>query len=164
MTALAVAVGWIVGAAAGLTFAGDVGVYAIGGGVVALVAAWRGVAGLVRGVALVVAATLFGVARVAFGGMPMPPEALSGVAGPVTLAGRVVEAPTPRGGRLDVTLALTRIERPPTARVVDPGAPPRVLVRGIDSEVRYGDLLVVGGRLEAPRSRPGYPLAELLAR
>jgi competence protein ComEC len=162
---LALAVGWSVGIAGGWLFLLPGPVSSVAA-IAALVAA-----GLVRSVgprllALGLAAALLGQARLAVDRAAEPFDPLPPFAGEVILTGRVVEAPLPRGRRVETVVEVDGIASASgsdtVSRLAEPG--PRVLLRTATLAAGYGDRVRVRGRLSRPRSRPGWPLAEILRR
>ncbi len=162
MTALVLASAWTLGITAGLLWASDPWWAWAAGGAAALAAAWLAGPTRARWMALVLAALLFGVSRTVLGTAAAPRDPLAELTGPVTLLGRVAEVPVPQAGRVAFPLEVVGVERPQPGRSVDSAA--RVLVRATGDEVEYGDLVEAHGQLSEPRSRPGYPAAELLSR
>lgn len=130
---------------------------------VALVLARAPVARLL---ALGLLALLLGQLRMVLVAGAEHPDPLAGYAGPVVVTGRVLDAPVPRGSRVEVVVELDAIgDGDSAAALVSLGeARPRVLVRAPFLRVSYGDRIETRGRLARPRSRPGWPLAEILAR
>lgn len=120
--------------------------------------------GTVRVLVVGTAVLFFGVARAASSEATAPPDQLADLAGTVTLVGRIADAPTSQSDRIAFPLDVVRVRQPEPAREMSPGALPRVQVRAMNGPLEYGDLVEVRGRLAAPRSRPGFPEAELLAR
>lgn len=163
MTALILALAWIGGVAGGLSF-GTIRWVGPLGGAACLGAAWLAGGGAVRTVALAGVAAFFGVTRVGLDMLGAPVDPLAGLSGEVTLVGRVADVPTPRGSRTSFPLDVTRIERPGPPRDLPNDVPAVVQVRGAPEGPEYGELVEVRGRLGEPRSRAGYPIAELLAR
>jgi competence protein ComEC len=161
----ALALGWSAGIAAGQLMA-------LSG--VAVVLAACAVAGAValapsgrlRLLAATVLAIVAGIGRVALASSDAGVDVLAGLTGDVVVVGRVLDAPVQRGTRLDLDVEVESVM--PTS----PGAVPRsfdsdrprVLVRAARATAGYGDRVEARGRLVAPRSRPGWPLAEILAR
>ena len=94
------------------------------------------------------------------------PDPLAAHAGPVVVTGRVLDAPVPRGSRVEVVVELDAIGDGESAGALVPlgDARPKVLVRAPFLRASYGDRIETRGRLARPRSRPGWPLAEILAR
>jgi competence protein ComEC len=162
VTALILAVAWSAGIFAGLLSRAEPGWIAFLFGFAGLGLAWLAGPGIGRVAALTLAAALLGASRVV-AGAAAPPDHLAGLGEPVTLVGYVGDAPTPQGERFSFMLDVRAIETPDGVRELA-DSPPRVLVRGVGEMVEYGDVVAVRGRLAEPRSRPGYPLAELLAR
>jgi competence protein ComEC len=85
--------------------------------------------------------------------------------GRATLTGQVLDSPSVQGGRAVFSIAVTHIVSAATQPDGVPLSPaPVVSVRSAPEVVRAGDVVRVTGRLGEPRSRPGFPQAELLAR
>jgi len=122
--------------------------------------------GPVRLVALTLIAALLGVGRVSLAASNAGPDLLAGQSGEVVLVGRVVDGPNQRGSRseLDVEVESVAPATPGATPQVFEAPRPRVLVRAASASARYGERVEARGRLTQPRSRPGWPLAELLAR
>ena len=94
-----------------------------------------------------------------------PPDELADLAGEVTVIGRVAEAPVAHGFRATFPVDVLAVESPAAREMSRDGrGVPRILVRGVGGDAECGDLVRVRGRLAEPRSRAGYPEAELLAR
>jgi competence protein ComEC len=93
-------------------------------------------------------------------------DPLAAHAGPVVVTGRFLDAPIPRGSRVEAVVELDGIvDGESVAAPVPLGdARPRVLVRAPALRASYGDRIEARGRLARPRSRPGWPLVEILAR
>lgn len=162
---LLVAIGWAAGVAPGPLPGLSASVLVLAGGAV-LVGALLARAGVGRLLALAVLALVLGQLRVVLAVDAAPPDALTGHLGLVALTGRVVEAPIPRGGRVEAVLeveAIGDVESPgERAPLAEPR--PRVLLRAPTVRAGYGDRIETRGRLARPRSRPGWPFADILAR
>jgi competence protein ComEC len=162
VTALVVAGGWMLGVAAGQMVAINLWVALVSGCAAGCVAAWR--SGAARLVALGVAAALFGVARISIADVSEGSPAIQGLPADMTLVGRVADAPMALGPRTSFPLDVVRIVHRDGQAPIEQTGPLRVLVRGGPLGVEYGDLVELRARVSAPRSRPGYPLSDLLAR
>jgi competence protein ComEC len=128
-------------------------------------------AGLGRLAALGLLALLLGQLRLALAAGPPIPDPLADRPGLQIVTGRVLDAPIPRGGRMEVAIEVEAVAAAPLAPSLAPGPPtsldgprPQVLVRAPSLRVNAGDRIEARGRLSRPRSRPGWPLADLLAR
>jgi competence protein ComEC len=137
----------------------------------ALAAAVLARAGPGRLVALGLLALLLGQLRLALVAGPPDPDPLADRPGLQIVTGRALDAPIPRGGRMEVAIEVETIAAAPLAPSLPPGPTtpldgprPQVLVRAPNLRVNAGDRIETRGRLTRPRSRPGWPLAELLAR
>jgi competence protein ComEC len=162
---LALAVGWAIGIAVGGTT--SMPWPAIASGLLATVAAailTR--SDVVRLVALALVAVFCGVARTTLASPPPPSDPLADHVGQVVLVGEVLDGPVMRGGRFEVDLEVESVVKPgpQSSAVTLPSPGPRALLRWSSSSVRFGDRVEARGRLTAPRSRPGWPLADILAR
>lgn len=164
---LVVAVGWSIGVALAAGTAAPVAASAVATLAAALAAALLPAGGWRLG-ALAVAATLAGHAWSTLRSDPLVPDLLDGFDGPAVAVGRIVDAPTFRGERLELVVAVesaTSLRAGPSALpTAFADRRPRILARAPRSELGYGDHVELRGRLALPRSRPGWPLAELLAR
>lgn len=164
MTALLTALSWGVGVSLGLVV-GPAGTLALGGALAAGAAVLLAETRTVRLVALFAVATLLGIARGALGVADAEQGPLSPYLGRVTLVGRVADAPTVHHGRATFALQVVQVvPDAPTAEPIDLSPAALVSVRWAPNIVRAGDVLEVRGRLAEPRSRPGLPLADRLAR
>jgi competence protein ComEC len=162
---LVLAIGWSAGIALGAVL--DLTIpMALTAAAAAFVAAILAPSPGLRVAALGLMAMLLGQGRLAASIMSQPPDHLATYAGDVVLSGRVVEAPLPRGGRVEVVLDVERVADAHSAdRLTALAEPlPRVLLRAPAVQASYGDRIETRGRLARPRSRPGWPLAEILAR
>lgn len=162
---LVVAAGWCAGIMAGALFALP-SIVMLGGLAATAVAAAITPSIAARLLALGLAAFLLGGAWAGPGDKNGTPDPLATYAGAVVLSGRLVEAPMPRGSRFEAVLEVDG-----AAGVDGPGGltpiadrRPRVLLRASYLRPGYGDRVEITGRLSRPRSRPGWPLAEILAR
>jgi competence protein ComEC len=140
---------------------------------VAIVAAAATVAAVVlapsaalRLAALALLACLLGLARTDLGQRFAPTDDLGAYAGEVVLSGRVVEAPLQRGSRVEAVVDVDSIGSPGVSatRELFDHPRPRVLLRATYLRAAYGDRIETRGRLARPRSRPGWPLEQMLAR
>ncbi|MFN8632552.1 MAG: ComEC/Rec2 family competence protein [Chloroflexota bacterium] len=133
---------------------------------VALLAAGLAPSAGLRLLALGLAALVLGQARGVLTPGASPDDRLAALAGPVVLTGRIVDEPVPRGARVEAAVEVDGISR--SGGGVVPAsieAPrPRILLRAPTIRAGYGDRIETRGRLSAPRERPGWPLAEMLAR
>jgi len=187
--ALVLAVGWSAGIAAGALFGLPVSVLLVGA-VACIAAAALAPATLLRLLALALVAFLLGQARVDVGRDADTLDPLEAYAGDVVLRGRVVEAPLPRGSRLEAVIEVDAVGGPDATDSTNAGPDaeadgavngdarrqattpstmlgeprPRVLLRATYLRAGYGDQVEARGRLARPRSRPGWPLEEILAR
>ena len=162
---LVLAGGWSIGIVLA-TIAPIPGLALLLGAVAAVVAAWLASTPPLRLAALALVACIFGQARVVLSPSPPTQDALAAYAGAVTVRGRLVEAPVQRGNRVEAVVEIDRLARQtdPADGATFDGGPPRMLVRAMFLRAGYGDRIEVTGRLVRPRSRPGYPLEQLLAR
>jgi competence protein ComEC len=119
-----------------------------------------------RLLALALMALVLGQARMEIGRGAAPPDQLAAYAGEVQIGGRIVEAPLPRGKRVEAVVEVDTIATPASSVSMAPlGDPrPRVLLRSTFLRAGYGDRVETRGRLARPRSRPGWPLEQMLAR
>jgi competence protein ComEC len=164
VTLALMAVSWGLGAALGLAVgqpawaAGICGAAAVGASLLA-----RG--GAVRLICLVLAVGSFGALRGGLAPVDTFSQQLAPHLGRATLTGKVLDSPSIQGGRAAFSMEVTRITSaatPPDGVALSPT--PIVAVRWAPEVVRAGDVVRVTGRLGEPRSRPGFPQAELLAR
>lgn len=120
----------------------------------------------VRLLALAMMACLLGQARLEVGRHVGSPDPLEAYAGDVVLSGWVVDAPLPRGSRVEAVVEVDAVAVPAASAGLTPlGEPrPRILLRSTFLRAAYGDRVETRGRLSRPRSRPGWPLEEILAR
>jgi competence protein ComEC len=162
---LVVAAGWCAGIVAGAVLALPSMVLLVGTAATALVAAIAPSAAW-RLLALALAACLVGGARAGVGDLSSAPDPLAVHAGDVALRGRLVEAPAPRGGRFEAVVEVDGVagsDAPGGLTPIDDRRP-RVLLRASYLRAGYGDRVEITGRLSRPRSRPGWPLEQMLAR
>lgn len=164
MTALAVALAWSAGIAAGYVVGPDLWWVWLAAGVSSFGAAALAGPGAARSAALTFAAALLGVARVTYSVAGTPPDPLAALTGEVTLIGRVADSPSVNERRMTFPLDVLSVIGAATAPDSSATDGARVQVRATSGDVAYGDVVEVRGRLAAPRSRPGFPQAELLAR
>ena len=165
--ALVLAIGWSVGIATAAVFALPV-LFLLPAALASLVAAWLLAAPGPRLLALGLAALLAGQGRVIMQGDPLSPDQFAGFDGAVLVQGRIADVPVARGERIEAVIAVDTLSLlvadAPVAPTTFDGQRPRVLVRLPVLPAAYGDRMEVRGRLARPRSRPGWPLAEMLAR
>jgi competence protein ComEC len=162
VTALVVAGGWMLGVAAGQVVAINLWAALVSACAAGWVAAWRPGAG--RLIALGTTAALLGVVRISIADVSEGPPAIDGLPAEMTLVGRVADAPMALGPRTSFPLDLVRVANRDGRAAVEQPVPLRVLVRSGLLPVEYGDLVELHARVSTPRSRPGYPLSDLLAR
>lgn len=162
---LALAGGWSLGIALGAVLQTP-GLIAALAALASLCAAILTPSARVRLLALGLMALLLGQARAAVGAATGGPDPLADHAGEIVVRGRVIDAPVPRGRRAEVALEIEAISPTVTPRAFVPieGVSPKVLLRAATIPASYGDLVEAPGQLARPRSRPGWPLAEILAR
>jgi competence protein ComEC len=164
-TGFVAALGWSAGVATGLVVHLPVGIVALGA-LAAVVALMLSPHGSVRLASTLLLALLIGVARATVGSSNTGGEALAGHSGEVVIVGRVLDAPVSRGSRIELDVAVETVADASAAAsptlLAEPR--PRLLVRAATASARYGDRVEARGRLAQPRSRPGWPLAEILAR
>jgi len=161
---LVIAFGWIVGIIGGQLVPLPLAIVVLGLLATACSAALAP-AGRLRLVAVGSLVVLAGYGRIGLAPMHDRAEILSTVEGDVRLVGRVLDAPVPRGTRTETDIEVESIVATDGKSVaIDRAARPRVLARASIADVRYGDRVEARGRLSKPRSRPGWPLAEILAR
>jgi competence protein ComEC len=162
---LVLAAGWSIGIVLA-TIAPIPALALLVGAVASATAVWLAAAPPLRLAALALLACLVGQARVVLSPSPPTHDALAAYAGAVTVRGRLVEAPVQRGNRVEAVVEIERLAHqsdPDLATTFDDDSP-RMLVRAMYARAGYGDRIEAVGRLVRPRSRPGYPLEQLLAR
>ncbi|HZO25918.1 MAG TPA: ComEC/Rec2 family competence protein [Chloroflexota bacterium] len=162
---LVLAAGWSTGIVAGIYFALP-GPICIVAAVAAVGASLLAPTVLPRLLALALVAFLLGSARVDVGRASAVSDPLETFAGDVVISGRVVEAPLARGSRLEAVVEVDAVSRSGTSHLPAwlGDARPRVLLRATYLRATTGDQIETRGRLSRPRSRPGWPLEEILAR
>jgi hypothetical protein len=136
-------------------------------GFACLVAGALAPAGRVRLAALALMAALLGAGWAAWQAAPLTVSgSLDRVAGDVVVRGRILDAPTPRGQRAETILLVDAVAAPDPPGEFQPIDPDtaRVLLRAPALAATYDDRVEVRGHLASPRSRPGWPLTEILAR
>ncbi len=122
--------------------------------------------GLARLLAIALLAVLLGHGRGALAGEVPDSGLLQPFAGEIVARGRVLDAPIPRGSRVEAVVELDTLVDPRSRAAVATFEEdrPRILLRALAVPASFGDRIEVRGRLARPRSRPGWPLAEILAR
>lgn len=179
---LVLAAGWSAGVALGPYLALPA-LFVVAGAVTALAGTALAPSVSLRLLGVGLLALLLGQGRLLLPDNHASPESLAAFAGDVLVRGRVVEAPIPRGGRYEAVVEVegiaagnpatadppavrsgTELARPAPAFQVPSGPPARLLLRASVLQAEYGDRIETWGRLARPRSRPGWPLEELLAR
>jgi competence protein ComEC len=136
-------------------------------GFACLVAGALAPAGRVRLAARTLMAALLGAGWAAWQAAPLTFSGpLDRVAGDVVVRGRILDAPTPRGQRAETILLVDAVAAPDPPGEFQPIDPDtaRVLLRAPALAATYDDRVEVRGHLARPRSRPGWPLTEILAR
>ncbi|MCC7369004.1 MAG: ComEC/Rec2 family competence protein [Chloroflexi bacterium] len=120
----------------------------------------------IRLLALGLSAGLLGVAWASWWAAAPSDDPLTAYAGAVVVRARLLDAPTPRGSRFEVVAQVETISRAPEPREARQpvSGPARVLLRASTIPASHDDLVELRGQLARPRSRPGWPLAEILAR
>ena len=163
--AIVLAGGWSAGIVLGALFGPAPWIVLVPGALAAMVAAWLAPGGAVRLLALASVALLLGGVRVAASAGPGEADPLASYAGDAILTGRIVEAPLARGSRIEAVVEVDGIGRPGDPSIARPDQPhPRVLLRVSYLRATYGDRIETSGRLSRPRSRPGFPHEQILAR
>lgn len=165
MAAIVAAVGWLAGLylAPGLPLLGLVPMALLLGGIGGVALLWRSAAPARVG-ALALLVGVLAVARGQVASAPLGPGSIvdyAGLAGgPVEVRGSVVAEPERGATGTRVRIAAEEARSPAMAGTTYG----HLLVSAPRGEWRYGDRVVVVGRIELPLDRDDAPLAELLAR
>ncbi|MCC6173778.1 MAG: ComEC/Rec2 family competence protein [Chloroflexi bacterium] len=162
---LPASVAWVTGIVLGCLLGPNLLLAAVGGILLCAAGAIGSSMG-VRALAFVLGVLALGMAR----GALVPPDGgwrdLEPYAGQVSVVGRVLDEPVARGRLTELRVEAAEIAAPSRldAPLVLDDARPRLQVLAVTTRADYGDLVEIRGRLARPRSRPGWPVAEILAR